>query len=77
MAVSLFASPQFQPPEMFAQGITHQSRTVSAGALCGLIGGIQQLFIEYDLNDFHMWNLFHSILYMEDISKQAVTLGAF
>jgi hypothetical protein len=31
---------------------------------------VQQLFIQDDLNDLHMWNLFHSILHIENISKK-------
>jgi hypothetical protein len=54
---------------MFPQGVAHQSGPVPLSALRGLVGGVQQLFIQYDLNDLHMWNLFHSILHIKDISK--------
>jgi hypothetical protein len=73
LAVAFFTGSQFQPTEMFPQGVAHQSGPVSLSALRGLIGGLQQPFIEHDLNDLHMWSLFHSILHMEDISKQTVT----
>jgi hypothetical protein len=56
---------------MFPQGVSHQSRTVLPGALRGLVGGAQQLFIQHDLNDLHMWNLFHSILHIEGHSKSS------
>jgi hypothetical protein len=71
MAVAFFAGSQFQPAEMLPQGVAHQSGPVSPGALRGLVGGVQQLFIQYDLNDLHVWNLFHSILHMKDTSRQA------
>jgi hypothetical protein len=54
---------------MFPQGVAHQRRSVSLRALGGLVGGVQQLFIQDNLNDLHMWNLFHSILHMEDRFK--------
>src|SRR5271165_1118766 len=53
---------------MFPQGVAHQSGTVSPGALGGLVGSLQQLFIQHNLNDFHMWNLFHSILHTRETS---------
>jgi hypothetical protein len=70
LAIAFFAGPQLQSPKMFPQSVAHQSGTISPSALRGLVGGVQQLFIQYDLNNLHMWNLFHSILHMEGISKQ-------
>jgi hypothetical protein len=69
LAVALFTGSQLQSAEMFPQRVAHQCGTVSLCALRSLIGGVQQLFIQHDLNDFHMWSLFHSILHMEDISQ--------
>jgi hypothetical protein len=40
VAVALFTGSQFQPAEMFPQGIAHQSGTVLFGALRYLIGGV-------------------------------------
>jgi hypothetical protein len=72
LAVAQFPGLQFQPAEMFPQGVAHQGGPVLPSALRGFIGGVYQLFIHHDLNDLHMWNPFHSILHIEDISKQAV-----
>src|ERR1035437_1163896 len=58
---------------MFPQGVAPQSGPGSPGALRGLVGGVEQLFIQSHLNDLQMWNLFHRILHIADISKQAVT----
>jgi hypothetical protein len=49
LVVALFTSAQFQPAEMFSQSIPHQSGAVLPGALRGLVGSLQQLFI----HDFH------------------------
>jgi hypothetical protein len=76
LPVALFTSPQFQPPEMFSQGVAHQSGPVSPAALRGLVGGSQQLLIQHDLHDLHMWNSFHSILHTRPISKAHPDLGS-
>jgi hypothetical protein len=39
-AVALFTGSQFQPAEMFPQGVAHQGGTVSLRALRGLVGGV-------------------------------------
>jgi hypothetical protein len=59
---------------MFPQGVAHQSGTVSPTAFRGLVGGVQQLFIQHDLYDFHMWNLLHSIVHIERHGKAAPSL---
>src|SRR5271154_1288505 len=69
LAVALFTGSQFQSEEMFPQGIAHQSGTVSPSALRGPVGGVQQLFIQHDLNDLHMWNPFHSILHINGLTE--------
>ena len=77
MAVALFTGSQFQPTEMFSQGVTHQGGPVSIRAFRGLVGGVQQLFIQHDLNDLHMWSLFHSIIHIPFlIAKNAATVTA-
>jgi hypothetical protein len=40
LAVALFTGSQFQPAEMFPQGVAHQGGTVSPSALRGLVGGM-------------------------------------
>jgi hypothetical protein len=40
LAVALFTGSQFQPAEMFPQGVAHQSGPVSPSALRGLVGGV-------------------------------------
>jgi len=42
--------------------------------MCGPIGGLQQLFIEYNLDCFHMSTSFHSILHIL-ISGHAMLLS--
>jgi len=48
---------------MFAQRFTNECGTIQFGATRGLIGGVQKLFIENNLDCFHMSTLFHSILH--------------
>jgi len=40
LAVAFFTGSQFQPAEMFPQGVAHQSGPVSLSPLRGLVGGL-------------------------------------
>ena len=40
LAVARFTDAQFQPTEIFPQGVAHQSGPISSGALRGLVGGV-------------------------------------
>ena len=40
LAVAFFIGLQFQPAEMFQQGVAHQGGPVSLSALRGLVGGV-------------------------------------
>jgi hypothetical protein len=42
------------------QSVAHQGGTVSARPARGLIGGLQQLSVKHDLDNFHMWIILHS-----------------
>lgn len=63
-SVARFSVLQFQPLEMLPQRVSHQRRPIALRPPCRLIGGEQELFVEYDLNGFHMWILLHSILHI-------------
>src|SRR5436309_13144374 len=39
---------------MFPQGITHQGRTILLCPPCRLIGCLQEPFVDYDVNRFHI-----------------------
>src|SRR5580704_11666663 len=51
---------------MLTESITHQGGAVPLGATGGLISCAQQLFVEYDLNGFHMWSLLHSAFHKQE-----------
>jgi|SRR5580700_6717563 hypothetical protein len=55
---------QFQPLQMFAQGIPHERGTIALRPARSLVCCLQELLIENNLNGFHMWTLFHSILHI-------------
>jgi hypothetical protein len=43
------------------QGFSNQCGTIPLRPACGLIRGLQKLFIENNLDCFHMSTLFHNI----------------
>jgi hypothetical protein len=45
------------------EGLTYQCGTISFHSPCRPIRGLQKTFIENNLDCFHMWTLFHSILH--------------
>ncbi len=51
---------------MFPQGVPHKRGSIPLGSTRCLIGGMQKLFIEDNLNCFHMSTLFHNILHSPD-----------
>src|SRR5437588_8930050 len=46
---------------MLPQGIAHQCRTIPLGSACSLIGRMQQLLIEYDLNCLHLCRTYSTV----------------
>ncbi len=49
---------------MFPQRFAHQDGTILFCSSSSLVGGAQQIFVENDLDGFHMSTLFHSILHI-------------
>ncbi len=54
---------QFKSLQVFAQGIAYQCGTIPFRLARHLIRGLQKLLIEDNLDGFHMWTPFHSILH--------------
>jgi hypothetical protein len=66
LAVAFFLRPNLQSLEMFPQRIAHQGGAVLSRPLCSLIGGLQKLLVEDDLNYLHMWIILHTLLHMQE-----------
>jgi hypothetical protein len=64
LAVALFQRADFQRAEMLMQRIANQGRTIAFGPAGGSVGGNEELSVKNNLDRFHMWNLFHSIVHI-------------
>jgi len=54
VAIAFFSGTGFQSAEVLPQRVTHQGGTISLGLTCSLIGSVQELFVEDNLNCFHI-----------------------
>lgn len=62
-AIALFQFPDAQVAQMLAQRVAYQRRAVAFGAPRRAICVRKQLFVEHNLNRFHMWSPIHSVLH--------------
>lgn len=60
MAVAFFQITDSQPSQMFAESVAKQGGSVALGSARRLIRGLQELFVQYDLDGFHVWRILHS-----------------
>ena len=65
LAIPFLSRPCLQLEEVLAKGFSNQCGAILLGVPRGAIGGLQELFVEYDLDGFHVWTLFHSIVHSE------------
>lgn len=49
---------------MFSKGVSNQRGTILLGPSSSPIGRLQEFLVEYNLDGFHMWTLFHSIVHI-------------
>ena len=61
--VTLFPGPNFQPTKVLAQRIAYQRRSVALATAHSLIGGLKELLVKDNLDDFHMWSILHNIFH--------------
>jgi hypothetical protein len=50
-AVAFFMVADLQPAKILSQGIAHYSGAIATCSLCGLIDGLQKVFVDNDLDD--------------------------
>src|SRR5207253_2254009 len=62
LAVAFLESADLESADMLSQGVAHQSGTIPLRLARYPVGCLQQLFIEHNLNRFHMWTSSHSIV---------------
>jgi hypothetical protein len=60
--IALFLRGNFQPSQMFAEGVADQRRAILFREARDPVGCAEERLVEHDLYGFHMWTLFHSIL---------------
>lgn len=53
-AIAVLPRSNFQSSKIFAQGITHQGGAIFFRPASGLIGSLQKLFIQHNLDNFHI-----------------------
>lgn len=64
LAIAIFPGSDLQFPKVLSQRVTYQCGTIPFRSARGLIGGMQELFIENDLDYFHMLNSIHTIFHI-------------
>ena len=62
-AIAFLLRSNLQPAKVLTKGIANQRRAILFLQACGSVGLAKERFVEDDLDGFHMWTLFHSILH--------------
>ena len=62
-----------QAPEVHAERIAHERRSIQTAAAGGAVGGLQQLLFDDDLNRLHVWILFNNILHSQSGDAQGAS----
>lgn len=52
--VAFFSSMNFQSAEVLPQGVAYQGGAIPLRPPCGLVGGLQKLLVEDNLDGFHI-----------------------
>src|SRR5215471_1039609 len=69
LTILFFAGAHFQSPEVLPQCIPYEGGTIAFRPPCGLVGSLQQLSVENNLNCFHhhygLWSLIHITLHIQ------------
>jgi hypothetical protein len=63
LTVACFPRANLQSSKVLSQGFADQCGTIQLGPACCSIRGLQQFFIENNLDCFHMSTPFHSIFH--------------
>ena len=74
--VTIFKGRDLKFAKVLAESVTNQLGTVALSLTGSLVGRLQQFLVENNLYCFHMWTLFHNILWSGD-PHETVLCGSF